>query len=193
VHHIIGLSFSLPAALAILLLAGAPVLAAQDKDVPASDSTVQDSSQPLIPRGSKVAVGASVDRFLYEGEGITAVSFRYSGLKPKTVATEVGVSFFPDALDAEALLFAPDVGAAYDFSGKGVDLLLKAGLSALTALGNGFAFEPGYHFGGGVLLRTGKASGIRLDVIRHTYLIDQEAEGIWSVGLGFTSLPRKTR
>ena len=178
-HHIFGFGYSLPVALAILLLAGPPVLAAQDKDVPATDTTEQSSGEPLITKRSKAAVGASVDRFIYEGTGITAVSFRYSGLKPKTLATEVGVSFFPDAIDARALLFAPDVGAAYDFSGKSIDLLLKAGLSALTALGGGFAFEPGYHFGGGLLLRTGKASGVRLDVIRHTYLIDQETEGIW--------------
>ena len=139
----------------------------------------------------KPALGASVERFIYEGTGITAVAFHYSGLKPSRLSTEIAAALFPDALDVGALLLAPDIGAAYDASGRGFDLLLKAGFSSLMAVGGGFAFQPGYHFGSGLLIRTGKASGIRLDVVRHAYLIDQETEGIWSVGIGFTSLPRR--
>jgi hypothetical protein len=132
-----------------------------------------------------------VDRFIYDGHGITAVSFRYSGLKPNTLSTEIGAALFPDALQAGALLLAPDFGAAYNARGRGFDLLLKAGLSSLVGVGGGFAFQPGFHLGSGLLIRTGEASGIRLDVVRHAYLIDQETEAIWSVGIGFTSLPRR--
>jgi hypothetical protein len=189
VHHRIGLGLLLPAAISCLL-AGSPSLAAQDAAAP--DSTAPDTTVAVTTK-PKPAMGASVDRFIYEGSGITAVSFRYSGLKPGTLGTEIGASIFPDAIDFGALVLAPDIGAAYDFSGDGFDLLLKAGLSALTAVGVGFAFQPGYHFGSGLLIRTGKASGVRLDVVRHTYLIEQESEGIWSVGLGFTSLPRKVK
>ena len=160
------------AAVTVVLSATSPRLAAQD----------------TLPR-LKPAMGASVDRFIYEGTGITAVSFHYSGLKPNMLSTEIAAALFPDALDVGALLLAPDIGAAYDASGRGFDLLLKAGLSSLMGVGGGFAFQPGYHFGSGLLIRTGKASGIRLDVVRHVYLIDQETEGIWSVGIGFTSLP----
>jgi hypothetical protein len=148
------------------------------------------AAQDTLPR-LKPAMGASVERFMYEGVGITAVSFHYSRLKPNTLSTEIAAALFPDALEVGALLLAPDFGAAYDARGSGFDLLLKAGLSTLMGVGGGFAFQPGYHFGSGLLIRTGQASGIRLDVVRHFYLIDQETEGIWSVGIGFTSLPRR--
>lgn len=162
------------AAVAAVLSAISPRLAAQD------------TLQRLKP-----ALGASVERFIYEGQGITAVSFHYSGLKPNTLSTEIGAALFPDALEVGALVLAPDIGAAYDARGPGFDLLLKAGLSSLMAVGGGFAFQPGYHFGSGLLIRTGKASGLRLDVVRHVYLIEQETEGTWSVGIGFTTLPRR--
>ncbi|HEY8196285.1 MAG TPA: hypothetical protein VIG04_04870 [Gemmatimonadales bacterium] len=146
----------------------------------------QDTLQRVKP-----ALGASVARFIYEGTGITAVSFHYSGLKPNTLSTELGAALFPDALQVGALLLAPDIGAAYDIRGSDFDLLVKAGLSTLLGVGGGFAFQPGYHLGSGLVIRTGEASGMRLDVVRHFYLIDQESEGIWSVGIGFTSLPRR--
>lgn len=146
----------------------------------------QDTLQRLKP-----AMGASVGRFMYEGTGVTTVSFNYSGLKPKALSTEITAALFPDALQVGALLLAPDIGAAYDARGSGFDLLFKAGLSALTGIGGEILVLPGYHFGSGLLIRTGKASGVRLDVVRHIYLIEQETEGIWSVGIGFTSLPRR--
>jgi hypothetical protein len=155
-----------------MLLAMSPRLAAQD-----------------TPPRLKPALGGSVDRFMYDGHGITTLTFHYSGLKPNTVSTEIAAGVFPDALAAGALWLLPDIGAAYDARGPGFDLLFKAGLSSLVALGGGFAFQPGYHFGSGLLIRTGKASGVRVDVVRHAYLIDQETEGFWSVGIGFTTLP----
>lgn len=148
--------------------------------------------QDTLPR-LKPAIGASVERFIYEGSGITAVAFHYSRLKPSRLSTEFAAALFPDALDIGALLLAPDIGPAYDARGAGFDLLFKAGLSALAGVGIGLAFQPGYHVGSGLLIRTGKASGIRLDVVRHAYLIDQEMEGIWSVGVGITSLPAVRR
>jgi hypothetical protein len=164
----------------IVLSVLAPKLTAQDT-LPGSNPA------QVRPRP---AMGASVDRFMYEGRGVTTVSFHYSGLKPRTLSTEIAAALFPEALQVGALVLAPDIGAAYDVRGSGFDLLLKAGMSALAGVGGGFAFQPGYHFGSGLLIRTGKASGVRLDVVHHIYLIDQESEGIWSVGIGFTSLPR---
>src|SRR5688572_15051449 len=142
------------------------------------------------PARLKPAMGASVERFTYESYAITAVAFHYSGLKPNTASTEIAVAVFPDALAAGALLLAPDIGAAYDARGDGFDLLFKAGLSALTGIGGEILVLPGYHFGSGLLIRTAKASGVRVDVVRHAYLIEQRTEVFWSVGIGFTSLPR---
>jgi hypothetical protein len=141
------------------------------------------------PARLRPAMGASVERFTNDGYAITAVAFHYSGLKPNTASTEIAIAVFPDALTAGALLLAPDLGAAYDVRGDGFDLLFKAGLSALTGIGGGILVLPGYHFGGGLLIRTGKASGLRLDVVRHSYLIEQRTELFWSVGIGLTSLP----
>jgi hypothetical protein len=170
-------NFAIPAFVAVALLS------------PASNSlTAQANTLPDGP-----AAGASVDRFIYEGAGITAVSFRYSRLKAQNVGTEIGVSLFPDALSAGALYLAPDLGAAFSAPGDGFSLLFKGGVSTLTALGGGFAFEPGFHFGGGMIVQTGKRSGVRVDVIRHYYVIDNETEGLWSIGLGFTALGRRSK
>jgi hypothetical protein len=139
------------------------------------------------------AVGGTVDRFSYDGEGITAVTFRFSGLRSRRFGSEIGVSVFPDAFDFNALLLASDLGPAFNASGPGITVLLKGGLSTIMALGGGFAFVPGYHIGGGMIIRAGQRLGVRLDLVRHVYVSDAESsEPIWSVGLGFTSLPRKT-
>jgi hypothetical protein len=138
------------------------------------------------------AVGGTVDRFSYDGEGITAVTFRFSGLRSRSFGSEVGVSVFPDAFDFNALLLASDLGPAFNASGPGITVLLKGGLSTIMALGGGFAFLPGYHLGGGMIFRAGQRLGVRLDLARHVYLSDgQSSEPIWSVGLGFTSLARR--
>ena len=138
------------------------------------------------------AVGGTVDRFSYDGEGITAVTFRFSGLRSRSFGSEIGVSVFPDAFDFNALLLASDLGPAFNASGPGITVLLKGGLSTIMALGGGFAFLPGYHVGGGLIIRAGQRLGIRLDLVRHVYLSGAESsEPIWSVGLGFTSLARR--
>jgi hypothetical protein len=143
----------------------------------------------FLPDGP--AVGGSVDRFIYEGDGITAVSFRFSGLRAGKVGSEIAVSLFPDALSAGALYLAPDLGPAFNVSGPGFSVLFKGGISSLAGLGGGVSFTPGYHLGGGLIVQAGNRLGIRVDVIRHFYLIDNETERLWSVGLGFTSLGRR--
>lgn len=150
----------------------------------------QTNRDKALPNGS--ALGAGVDRFIYEGNGITAVTFRFSGLRSRALGSEIGVSLFPDALAAGALYLAPDLGAAFNLSGPEFTLLAKGGVSTLAALGGGFEFVPGYHLGAGLIVRTGDRSGVRVDVVRHFYLIENETEAIWSVGLGFTVLPRRT-
>jgi hypothetical protein len=144
---------------------------------------------PRLPDGP--ALGGSVDRFIYEGEGITAVSFRFSALRAGKVGSEIGVSLFPDALSAGVLYLAPDLGPAFNAAGPGFSVLVKGGISTLAGLGSGFAFIPGYHFGAGLIMQAGKRLGIRVDAIRHVYLIDNESEVLWSVGLGFTGLARR--
>jgi hypothetical protein len=124
-----------------------------------------------LPNGP--ALGATVDRFIYEGQGITAVSFRFSGLRSRTVGSEIGISLF-------------------HVSGPGVTVLLKAGVSTLTGFGGGFVFTPGYHLGSGLIVQTGARWGVRVDLARHVYVSGVEStEPIWSVGVGFTGLARR--
>jgi hypothetical protein len=155
--------------------------------LPVGGNAAQKASGRL-PNGA--AIGGSMDRFLYEGTGVTALSFRVTALRHNAVGTELGVSLFPEALEYGALLLAPDVGPAYNISLPGATVLLKAGASALLGLGGVFAGVPGVHLGGGVLLRAGPRAALRVDVIRHWYLSDQEFEPIWSIGVGFSGLPR---
>ena len=150
----------------------------------------QTDRDQVLPNGP--ALGAGVDRFIYEGDGITAMTFRISQLRSRAVGTEIGVSLFPEALAAGALYLAPDVGAAFNISGPGFTVLAKGGVSALAGIGGGIGFLPGYHVGGGLIIRTGERGGIRLDVVRHAYLVENESEAIWSVGLGFTVFPGRS-
>jgi hypothetical protein len=150
-------------------------------------SGVNAQSNSELPNGP--ALGATVDRFSYEGEGITALTFRFSGLRSRTLGSEIGVSLFPDGLQYGTLLLAPDLGAAFNASGPGITVLVKGGLSMLAGIGRGLGFIPGYHLGGGLIVKAGKRMGIRLDLARHVYLAgDATSEPVWSVGIGFTSL-----
>ena len=139
------------------------------------------------------AMGVSMDRFIYEGSSVVAISYRFSGLRPRQLGSEIGISLFPQALPAGILFLAPDLGAAFNLPVPGGSLLIKAGGSALTAFGTGgVLFVPGFHLGGTVVVQTGDRSGLRIDVIRHYYLPGggEQIEPIWSVGLGFAVLPR---
>jgi hypothetical protein len=164
--------------------------------VPVSSGHAQQFSGPPHPRFAR---GLSVDQFIYDEAGLTAVSFRLSALRPSSLNTEIGISLFPSALQARALLLAPDFGAAYHLplatlgdtaTGNTATLLIKAGGSALTGLGHDFLFAPGVHLGGGLIVRIDDRTGVRIDVIRHYYQIDGHTEPIWSIGLGITALPR---
>jgi hypothetical protein len=147
---------------------------------------------PSTSRLEGISKGVSLDRFIYEGTGATAFSFRLSGLSPNGLGPELSVSFFPNALSAQALLFAPDFGAAYNVSMSEATLLIKAGGSALTGLATEVLFVPGAHVGAGVVLRIDEQTGIRIDAARHYYIDTGEIEAIWSVGFGFTALrPRR--
>jgi hypothetical protein len=140
------------------------------------------------------ALGGSIDRFSYEDVSITAFTFRYSGLRPGGLGPEVGVSLFPQGLPLAALILAPDFGGSFNVSVPGATLLLKGGASALTILAPQAAgFRPGYHVGAGLLLRMDNRTGLRVDVIRHFYQDGGETEAIWSIGLGFTTLPRRSQ
>ena len=139
------------------------------------------------------AMGMSMDRFMYEGIGVVAMTYRYSSLHPGGVAPELGISLFPQSLPAGVLAIAPDLGASYNVTIPGGSVLFKTGGSALAAMGTGGAvFVPGIHVGGTALFKMGHTSGMRIDIIRHYYWISEgEIEPIWSIGLGFAILPRR--
>ncbi|HEV8454003.1 MAG TPA: VTT domain-containing protein [Gemmatimonadales bacterium] len=152
------------------------------------------SPEPLAaqePAGSRlegISRGVSMDRFIYEGDGETALSFRLSDLRPGRLGPELSVSAFPRALAARVLLFAPDFGAAYNLSFPYATLLIKAGGSALTGLATDVVFVPGAHLGAGLVVRIDDRTGIRIDAARHFYMSSGETEGIWSIGFGFAAL-----
>ena len=65
-------TLSLVSAIAILVVTVAPLLAMQGGNLPDGP-----------------AVGGSVDRFVYEGNGVTTVSFHFSGLRAGKVGSEI--------------------------------------------------------------------------------------------------------
>jgi len=148
--------------------------------------------QETPPRLAGKAMGVSMDRFMYEGSGLVAISYRFSTLRSGGIGPELGVSLFPQTLPAGVLALAPDLGASYNLPVPGGSLLIKAGGSAISAIGTaGLLFVPGFHAAGTVIVQTGRRSGLRIDVIRHYYLPGgEEIYPIWSVGLGFAVLPR---
>jgi hypothetical protein len=82
--------------------------------------------------------GVSLERFRYEDEGgITGVSFHLSRLRHNGGGPELGVTVFPQYLQAPALLMAPDAGVAFNISLPAATLLLRGGVSAFVGLGRG--------------------------------------------------------
>jgi hypothetical protein len=146
------------------------------------------AQEPAGSRLGGITRGVSLDRFIYDGDGETAFSFRLSDLRPGRLGPELSVSAFPRALAARALVFAPDFGAAYNVSIPHATLLIKAGASALTGLATDVVFVPGAHVGAGLVVRIDDRTGIRIDAARHFYRNTGETEAIWSIGLGFAAL-----
>jgi hypothetical protein len=136
------------------------------------------------------STGLSLDRFIYDGAGETAFSVHRSSLCAGQLRPELTVALFPQALLIPALLIAPDVGVAYDISLPYATLLLKAGGSAIAALGRTAQVIPGGHLGVGFVLRIDDRTGIRLDATRHFYISNQEVEPVWSIGIGLSGLRR---
>ena len=149
------------------------------------------AQEQASPRLQGISKGVSVDRFLYEGTGVTAFTYRSSRLRPGRLGPELSVSAFPTLIAAQALLVAPDFGAAYNVSIPHATLLIKAGGSAITGLAADVVFIPGAHLGAGIVVRIDDRSGIRIDAVRHFYMDTGETEAIWSVGVGFAALPRR--
>jgi hypothetical protein len=149
----------------------------------------QSDAEPLRGR----AMGISMDRFRSGESALVAMTYRYSSLHPGGIGGELGVSVFPQALPAGILATAPDLGASYNMTVPGGSVLVKAGGSALAALGvQGALFVPGVHLGGTLLLKTANLSGVRLDVIHHRYWAGEgEIDSVWSIGRGFAILPRR--
>jgi hypothetical protein len=146
---------------------------------------------PSTSRLEGISVGAGIDRFIYEGTGATAFTYRRSDLKPGRLSPELSVSFFPQVLVAQALLFAPDFGAAYNLSIPHSTLLLKTGASAIVGVATDVVFVPGAHVGAGIFLRIDDRTGIRIDATRHFYVDIDETEAIWSIGFALASLPTR--
>ena len=133
--------------------------------------------------------GASLDRFLYDGAGETAFSFRLTEFRPGAFGPDLSASMFPQALAVPALVWATDFGGAYNVSRSNMTILLKGGASALTGIANDILFVPGVHVGAALIIHLDNHTGMRLDGVRHYYFEDGETEPIWSIGLGFCTLP----
>lgn len=146
---------------------------------------------PASSRLEGISRGVGMDRFIYEGTGVTAFSYRFSDLRPGRLGSELSVSVFPELLAAQALVFAPSFGAAYNISIPHATLLIKAGGSAITGLATDVVFVPGAHLGAGIVVRIDDRTGIRIDAARHFYMSTGETEAVWSIGVGFAALPRR--
>ncbi len=173
----------IPAGIALLLVLTSAVL-------PGCRLDAQQAPAPL----SGPAKGVSMDWFGESEAGLVAMSYRFSSLRPGRVSAELGVSLFPQALPAGVLLMAPDIGASYNITVPGGSVLLKAGGSAIAVVGVwGAGFVPGVHLGGTLLVKAGESSAVRVDIIRHQYWGNGgDIEPVWSVGLGFAILPRRS-
>jgi hypothetical protein len=148
------------------------------------------SAAPPPPPGR--AVGATVDRVAVD-EGPLVITVHVSSMRPNRLGPELGIGLVPRALAYRALVLTPDLGAALDLALPGADLLLKGGASAIVGLGPEAAIYPGYHFGAAALIRAAPAMGLRVDLMRRTYLVPDGRPTFWTIGVGFSSLPRQPR
>lgn len=162
--------------------------------LPALASPARAQSSAVPSDSARWSVGATLDRFGgAAGEGALVATLRVSSLQPRRLGPEFGVGVVPAALAYRTLVLTPDLGAAFDMALSGADLLLKGGFSALLGVVETVEVYPGYHVGLGAIVPAGPKMGVRVDVARRTYFVPGDRRSIWSVGFGFTSLPRRSR
>jgi hypothetical protein len=146
-----------------------------------------------LPNGP--ALGVSVTKFAEAftlDETLTAITFRHSGLRANAVGLELDAGLFPQVLPG-ALLIAFDGGPGYNISLPGATLILRAGPGGYAALGGGGggAFTPGVHLGASAIVGVQRRAGIRLDLLRHWYRVDDEFYPYWSLGFGFAVMSKQ--
>jgi hypothetical protein len=165
-----------------LLAGGIPVLAAQDcpcipVDAPAPDSG-RDSLQGLL-------LGITLDRYLIESYGATAVSFRGLHLTPSHWGSEFGFGLLPVEGTSNVGVIT-DLGTAFQSPHTGSVILLKFGATGIYGGGSGLF---GLYAGAGVVGQIAKGLTIRLDLTRRWYVAQGQLPQIWLFSVGVGTIP----
>ena len=135
-------------------------------------------------------MGASFERFGSLREGLLAFAFHRSRLTGGAPAEDLAVRVFPEALSERVVLIGADVGVTETVALGPVGLMLKGGLSPLVRVGPGSVdLIPGLEAGFATLVRLQRRAALRVDVTRHTFIIDGELYNIWGFGIGLSALP----
>jgi hypothetical protein len=141
-----------------------------------------------------MALGASLDRFTTDGsDGITTVSLRITGLNPGRVGADIAITTWLPAIQEHVLVLGLDLGPALNLSGRNATGLLKVGASLVAAGGSGGSGTAyGAYLGGGLIARIGPNLGVRIDVLKRSYVgFGEGAVSVWSFSFGLTSVGKR--
>lgn len=146
----------------------------------------------LIPSGS--AVGMTGDLWVVpglSGYSLPMATLRVSQLHPAGISPDFSLGLSPQLLLAGGALLLPDLDIAYTTALPGVDLVVTAGGSAVFLLGPDLA---GGLFGvnGGVsaLIRIAPRTALRIGATYRPFLDQGGMLSTFSLGVGFSSLPK---
>lgn len=146
--------------------------------------------------GSGRAVGVTIQA-IGTSEGmaeVPAVALHVTSISRSGLGVDVTLATVPNALAAGLLLLAPDVGIARLFPIGGGALILKSGPSAvIVGAGSGAGGAFGVHVGAAALFRVGNRLGIRAEVVPRFYTFEGGSFQLTTFGIGFTSLPERSR
>jgi hypothetical protein len=142
----------------------------------------------LLPDG--LATGFSAGAVVGDGSALVLGTVHSYRLRARKVGSAMSIAFLPQTLLFLTLTAAGDVGAAYNASMPGATLLLKGGATAFAAIGAlGAGAYPGLHVGASLIAGGTGRSGLALDVTHRWIWTEGGPHGLWSFGLGITSLP----
>lgn len=156
---------------------------------------------PLMARAqpgsfSGTAVGVTVQAIGTE-EGISdmpAVALHVTATGRSRIGIDITVATLPTfVLATGVLLVVPDMGLAGVIPIGGGALMIKGGPSAVILGGPDGGVLWGAHIGAAAFVRLSNRFGIRAEIVPHLYDYGEGPRQLTTFGLGFTSLPRRSR
>ena len=133
--------------------------------------------------------GGSFERYLGEGLGNMAFTYRRTDTARNGLGLDFGAGVFPAALAVRIVRLQIDAGfARTQFLGPAA-LILKAGTGTRLDLGLEPGLVPGFQAGLAAVVRLQRDCGLRVDLTRRVSFPEGGTVSRWSIGIGLSAMP----